>query len=51
MNDPSLTLEDIRRLEYVGGGYFRMPGPKGQKTVCLHGPELLNLFIQLMEKK
>lgn len=39
---------DITKLEYVGGGYFRMPGPPGKKMPTVHGPELLKLVRKLL---
>lgn len=41
-----MTLEEIRRLEYLGGGYFRIPGPVGKKMPIIHAPELLALLLK-----
>lgn len=50
-----MTIEQIKLLQYVGGGYFRIPNKKlGEKSPTIHGPDLLELFhkyIQQQEKK
>lgn len=30
-SNQELTLDKIEKMEYAGGGYFRMPGPVGRK--------------------
>lgn len=46
-----MTLEQIKQLEYQGGGYFRLPGPKGEKRPTIHAPELLKVLLTLLEEK
>lgn len=46
-----MTLEQIKQLEYVGGGYFRIPGPVGKAMPIIHAPELLQLLLKLLAEK
>lgn len=50
MNE-EMTLDEIRQLEYAGGGYFRLPGPVGKKTKIIHGPELHKLLLKILDQK
>lgn len=34
---------DLNTLEYLGGGYFRVRGPRGALTDVLHGAEVLRV--------
>ena len=43
--------EEIRKLKYVGGGYFRIPGPVGKKSPTIHGPELLELLLKYLPER
>lgn len=45
-----LTVDEIRQLEYAGGGYFRIPGPVGKKTKIIHAPELRELLLKLLDE-
>lgn len=38
---------DLSNFEYVGGGYYREKGPKGEVRPTLHGPELLRIAQEL----
>lgn len=51
MSAEDLTLDEIRSLEYAGGGYFRLPGPVGKKSKIIHAPELRTLLLQLLDQK
>lgn len=42
--------EQLKKLEYVGAGYFRIKAPKGKKSPIIHAPELLLQFISVIEK-
>lgn len=44
-----LSSDLVRRLEYVGGGYFRLPGPVGEKTFVIHAPELVRELLKLLD--
>lgn len=44
-----LDTQDVRKLEYVGGGYFRMPGPVGKSTFVIRAPELVRLLLERLE--
>lgn len=46
-----MTLEEIRKLKYLGGGYFRIPGPVGQRMPIIHAPELLIKLLQILDEK
>lgn len=43
--DP-VTLEDIKIMEYCGGGYFRTKMPVGQSAKIIHGPELKRMLLE-----
>lgn len=43
-----MTLDQIKQLEYQGGGYFRMRGPKGKKMPTIHAPHLLKIMLKLL---
>ena len=45
-----MTLEEIKQLEYAGGGYFRLPGPKGVSRPVIHAPELRKLLLKMLEE-
>lgn len=45
-----MTLEEIRRLEYQGGGYFRLPGPTGERRPIMHAPELLRRLLEIIDE-
>lgn len=49
MNE-EMTLDEIRQLEYAGGGYFRLPGPVGKKAKIIHGPELHKLLLEILDQ-
>lgn len=44
-----MTVEEIRKLEYVGGGYFREPGPVGQTRPIHRAPEVVAALLKLLE--
>lgn len=44
-----MTVADIRRLEYQGGGYFRLPGPTGEKRPIAHAPELVRALLERID--
>ena len=46
-----MTLDEIKQLEYQGGGYFRLRGPKGKKMPIIHAPELVALLLDLLQEK
>lgn len=46
-----MTLEQIKKMEYQGGGYFREKGPKGKKMPTVHAPELVAVLIKMLEEK
>jgi len=46
MEHNPVTVEDIKKMEYKGGGYFRLPAPTGQNTKIIHGPEIQRILLK-----
>lgn len=46
-----MTAEEIRKLKYVGGGYFRVPGPIGTTMPIYRAPEVVEALLKLLEVK
>ena len=45
-----MTRDQLKELRYEGGGYFRVKAPKGVKSPTIHGPEILKILHELMDK-
>lgn len=45
----SWSVDEIKKLEYICGGYFRVKAPKGQTSKIIHGPEFLRLTLTLID--
>jgi len=49
ITDP-VTIEDIKKMVYSGGGYFREKKPAGQNAKIIHGPEIQRILLQEIER-
>jgi hypothetical protein len=49
-NTDPLTIEEIRKMEYAGGGYFREKLPRGQSARILHGPEIQRILSEEIDR-
>lgn len=45
-----LPVGDIARMEYVGGGYFRLPAAKGQSSPIIHAPEMRRVLFDEIKR-
>jgi len=45
-----MTVDEIERMRYEGGGYFRVPGPKGVGMPIIHAPELREILLREIQR-
>lgn len=36
-------------MEYCGAGYFRLPGPVGKERPILHGPQIVERLLTIID--
>lgn len=52
-----MTLEEIKKLKYMGAGYFRLSEKDGrafqkrEKAPIIHAPELKEILIRMVESE